>query len=129
MSPAPVTTWTSTIQTYFYLCLFLFAAFWIPTIITGQYLAGLLVGIVILYFAYRVIIVNGNLDLTPGITRPAVSFAIIFTVLLIIAVISFIYPPPPMIFPTQNDYIRHALIIGIPAVISIAGYFGIRSRT
>jgi len=122
MNPAPARSRTDILRTYFYLCLFLFASFWIPVTVTGQYFAGVLAGIVILYIAYRVIVVNGSLFLTPGITRPATALMVIAAILLVIAIFSIIVPPPPMIMPTQNDLIRHALVIGIPLVIGAAGY-------
>jgi hypothetical protein len=128
MSPSPVLSWTETIKAYFWLAFFVFATFMLSYGLTGQYLAGMLVGIVILYFAYRLFFVVGDLSFTPRITRPAVSFAIVLVILILVAYLGLFIHWQPWKFPEGMELIRHVLTIGIPLLFAAAGYVYTRFR-
>jgi hypothetical protein len=128
MNPSPSRSLTETIRAYFWLAFFVFAAFMLSYGLTGQYPAGVLVGIVILYFAYRLFFVAGDLTFTPGITRPAVSFAVVLAILVVVAYIGLFIHWQPWKFPEGMELLRHVLTIGIPLLFAAAGYGYTRFR-
>ena len=129
MSSSPALSWTETLKAYFWLCFFMFASFMLPYGLTGQYLVGVLVGIVILYFAYRLFFVIGDTSATPGISRPIVSFAVVVAVLIIVAYIGLFIHWQPWKMPGDRELLRHALTLGIPILVGLGGYLYTRVRS
>lgn len=128
MKTSPPLSWFETIKAYFWLAFFLLVTFTLSYGLTGQYLAGVLVGIVILYFAYRLFFVFEDLTFTPGVTRPAVSFAIVVAFLILVAYLSLFIRWQPMKFPEGMELLRHVLTIGLPLLFGAAGYIYTRIR-
>ncbi len=120
---------TDTLRSYLTLVMLLLIIFMIPYGLTREYLAGVLAGIVALYIAYRLFIICRDTSLTPGITNPVVSLALVFVLLVLIAILGLFIHWQPLAMPSDQEIIRHGLTIGIPAALGAGGYFGTRPRT
>ena len=129
MSSQSSHSWIDIIKAYFRLSFFLLVIFILPYALTGQYIAGVLVGIVVLYLAYRLFVVCGDLTFTPGISNPIISLAVVFVVLVLVAILGLFIHWQPMKVPEDQEILRHTLTLGIPLVIGIVGYFRTRPRT
>lgn len=100
----------------------------LPFVLTGEYFVGIIVAIIVLYFAYRLFFVCGDLRCTPGISRPAVSFAVVFIILVLVAVLGLNIHWQPWKVPNDMELLRHGLTLCIPAVIALVGYFSTRPQ-
>ena len=129
MNPFPAHSWIDILKAYFRLSFFLLVIFMVPYALTGQYFAGVLVAVVILYLAYRLFFVCEDLTFTPGISRPAGSLAVVFGILVLVAVLGLFIHWQPLRVPGDRELIRHGLTLGIPLGIGIVGYFRTRPRT
>ena len=123
MNSSPSISLTDKLKKYLELCMLALIFFMLPFGFTGQYLIGVFSGLVFLYLAYRIIMINGDTALTPWISSPAASFAVVTVIVILVATLGLFIHWQPLAMPEGQELLRHVLTIGGIVVVGAGGYF------
>ncbi len=119
----PHISWWETTKKYFRIAFFFFVVVGLSYGFTGQWISGLIAGLVVLFLIYRSFMQMHETLETLKTVNPVPVLAIMAVILAAILTLLWIFPLPPMRISTGQELTRQLLVHGILLLSGIAGYF------
>jgi hypothetical protein len=119
----PHISWWETTKKYFRIAFFFFVVVSLSYAFTGQWISGLIAGIIVLFLIYRSFMQMHETLESLHAVNPVPVLAVMAVMLATILTLLWLFPLPPMRISTGQELTRQLIMHGTLLLFGFAGYF------